>query len=238
MVENRELNQGEYEIDLLELWFLFLSKLKFIIIFLVVGALIAAGITHHFIAPTYEATSKVYVVSASNESVVNLSDLQLGSNLTQDYKELILGRPMLESCIQELGLDCDIYGLKKMISIENPSNTRIINIVVTTTDPELSEKIANKMANLSTTWLPEVMEIRHPNVAEEAVVPSRASGPSMKKNCAIGALALAALYFAICVLRHLLDDTIKTGDDFERYFNIIPLAQIPEVNARRKGHNK
>lgn len=231
-------NQEEYEIDLLELWYLFLSKLKFIILFLIVGAVAAAGYTHHFVAPTYKATSRLYVVSASNESIVNLSDLQLGSSLTQDYKELILGRPMLESCIKSLGLDFDAETLGKMISIENPSNTRIIKIIVTSNNPEMSANIANKMANLSTTWLPEVMEISKPNIAEEAVVPSRASGPNIKKNILIGAVALAGIYFAICVIRHLLDDTIKTGDDIERYFGIVPLAQVPEVDEKRKGHKK
>lgn len=226
-------NQEEYEIDLLELWYLFLSKLKFIILFLIVGAVAAAGYTHHFVAPTYKATSKLYVVSASSDSIVNLSDLQLGSTLTQDYKELILGRPMLESCIKSLGLDFDASTLGSMISIDNPTNTRIIKITVTSTNPEMSANIANKMANLSTTWLPKVMEITSPNIAEEAVVPTRASGPNLKKNIIVGAIALGGLYFAICVVRHLLDDTVKTGDDIERYFGIIPLTQVPEVDEKR-----
>lgn len=228
--------QEEYEIDLLELWYLFLSKLKFIIIFAIIGALLAGAYTYHFIAPTYKATSKLYVVSASRDSVVNLTDLQIGANLTQDYKELILGRPMLESCIRDLNLDIEANHLANMISIDNPTNTRIIKITVTSTDPELSKNIANKMARLSTTWLPEVMEITKPNIAEEAVAPTGKSGPNLTKNTVIGAVALGGLYFAICVIKHLLDDTIKTGEDMERYFGITPLTQVPEIDEKRKGH--
>ncbi len=226
-------NQEEYEIDLLELWYLFLAKLKFIIIFAIIGGMLAFGYTHHFVEPTYKATSKLYIVSASSDSVVNLTDLQIGANLTQDYKELILSRPMLESCARSLGINST--DLDKMISVDNPTNTRIIKISVTHTDPELARDIANKMASLSTTWLPEVMEIAKPNIAEEAVTPQEKSAPNLTKNTIIGAIALAGLYFAICVIKHLLDDTIKTGEDLEKYFNITPLTQVPEVDEKRKG---
>ncbi len=236
-MNNQKMNREEYEIDLVELWYLFLAKLKFIILFAVLGAIIAGSYTHFLVDPTYKATSKLYIVSASSDSVVNLTDLQIGANLTQDYKELILSRPMLESCARNLGLDIDAATLSEMISISNPTNTRIIKITATTTDPKLSRNVANKMAELAVSWLPEVMESNKPHIAEDAVLPQEPSGPNLTKNCIIGAVALAGVYFIICVIRHLLDDTIKTSEDLERYFNITPLTLIPEVEPK-KGHKK
>lgn len=235
MNETRNLNQDEYEIDLRELWYLFRAKFKFIVLFAILGALIAGLITYFLIIPKYKATSKLYVVSASNDSVVNLTDLQIGSNLTQDYKELILGRPMLESCIKDLNLNYTVGELKDMITVSNPSNTRIIEITATTIKPELSRDIANKMASLATSWLPEVMESNKPHVAENAIAPSTPSSPSMIKNCVIGAAGLGFLYFAICVIKNLLDDTVKTAGEMEKYFGFVPLAVVPEVNKKGLG---
>lgn len=226
--------EDEDEIDLLELFHYLLSKIVFIAIFFVVGAIVAMGITKFAIAPKYKATSKVYVVSASNESLVNLSDLQLGTSLTADYKELVMARPMLESCIEALDLDYTYGELGGMIEISNPSNTRILKITATSTKPEEAKDIANKMAELAVTWLPEVMESRTPHIAEDAITPLQKSSPSTTKNTLIGAVALAALYCAFECVRFLLDDTVATAEDFEKYFGMVPLSVVPEQGKEGK----
>lgn len=229
MDEKKYLAEAEDEIDLLELWYLFLRKLKFIIMWGVIGCVIAGGFTHFFIAPTYKATSKLYVVSASSDSVINLSDLQLGSSLAKDYQELVLGRPMLESVIENLKLsDMTVDQLKNMITVVNPSNTRLLNIMVESTDPVQARDIANEMAELSVKWLPAVMETNAPNIAEEAITPQKKASPSLTKNTLIGGMALAALYFGVCVVQFLMDDSIKSADDMEKYFGIVPLTTVPE----------
>ena len=226
------MNDTEDEIDLLELWYLFLDKLKFIILFAVIGCLIAGSFTYFLIAPKYQATARLYIVSASNDSLVNLTDLQIGTNLTSDYKVLVLARPVLESVIKNLGLeDTTPDDLKKMININNPSSTRILEITATTTDPKLSKDIANEMAKVSRIWLPEVMETATPNIAEDAVTPERKSSPSLKKNALIGGVALAALYFGICVVVYLMNDTVRSAEEFEKYFGIVPLASVPEDDS-------
>ena len=90
------------------------------------------------------------MVSASNDSVVNLSDLQIGTNLTADYEELLLSRPVMESVIHNLRLtDTTVEGLREQIKIVNKSGTRILEISATTEDPALSAKIANEVAELA-----------------------------------------------------------------------------------------
>lgn len=229
-------NDDEVEIDLLELVFLLRRYWKAIVAAaLIVGALVGA-FTYFFIKPKYQATAQLYIVSASSDSVVNLTDLQIATNLTSDYKELILSRPVMESTIRNLGLEnIEPAALAKMISIENPSQTRIIHIVATTEDPKLSADIANEVAKLSVSWLPEIMESNKPNLIQDAIVPTKKSSPSYKKNVAIGVLAGAVLCYGFFVVRHLLDDTIKSADDMERYFGVVPLTSIPEDPAANDG---
>ena len=217
------------EIDLLELLRLLQQHLLWIVLFLLIGAVAAGLATRYLITPLYVATSKLYIVSASNDSVVNLSDLQVGASLTHDYEELVLGRPMLESVIANLELEgMSVSQVSGMVRVSNPSNTRILNITVTSPDPMQAMEIANEMARLAIEWLPEVMKSNEPTLAEDAVLPVSPSSPSMARNVAIGAMASAALYCAFIIVQYLMNDSIRNSEDFERFFGFAPLASVPE----------
>lgn len=218
------------EIDLAELFYLLWGHAVQIIICLLLGAAIAFGVTYYFITPMYQATSSIYVVSASNDSVVNLSDLQIGSQLTADYQELMLSRPLLQDVITNLGLDIDYQTLSEQVTISNANDTRILKVSVLDSDPQRAADIANELVKQACIYLPKIMETETPNLVEDAVVPSKKHSPSYTKNTLIGAAIGMLLCCGVLVLRFLLDDTIKTPDDVEKYFGVQPLAVIPEVS--------
>ncbi|MFR5028118.1 MAG: YveK family protein [Coprococcus sp.] len=124
----------ENEIDLLDMGMALLEKLPYIILCFLIGAVLFNAFAYFLIKPTYQSTAKLYVVSASDDSIVNLQDLNIGSSLTKDYEDLILSYPVLDQVIEKLGLDMDSEGLAKMITLENPSDTRVLKITVTSTD--------------------------------------------------------------------------------------------------------
>ena len=160
----REMND-DGEIDLVELFFVLMDKLHYIIFFLLLGAIIMNAYAFFHIAPTYQSIAKMYIVSASDDSVVNLSDLNIGTSLTADYEELMLSYPVLDQVIEELELDMTYNQLAQMIKITNPSDTRILEVTVTSTDPELSRDIANAMVSVSINYLPRTMSTEEPNIA-------------------------------------------------------------------------
>ena len=121
-----------------------------------------------------------------------------------------------------------------MISISNPNDTRILNITVTSLEPELAERIANEMADLGITWLPKVMDSSAPNLAEEAIIPENKISPSLSKNTMLGGLLFAVLYVGILIVKYLLNDTIRSAEEMEQYFGITPLAVIPEEGNTSK----
>ena len=94
---NEELTNDEVEIDLVDLGYVLLDKWRYLLISLIAGAVLLGAYSFFFIAPTYESTVKLYVVSASDDSVVNLSDLNLGTSLTADYEQLMLSYPVITS---------------------------------------------------------------------------------------------------------------------------------------------
>lgn len=239
-MENQAINQPEAQIaqrqndddviDLVELFYVLWGHAWQIILCLIAGAAIAFAYTYFLVTPLYKATSSIYIVSASNNSVVNLTDLQIGAQLTADYQELMRSRPLLEDVIENLDLDMSTSALSSMISITNTSDTRILKITVTSPDPQESADIANELVNQACIYLPDIMETDEPNLVEEAVPPTSKSSPSYAKNLVLGGLVGAVLCCGVLVLRYLMNDTFVTPDDVTRYLGVQPLAVIPEAD--------
>lgn len=224
----RPAENADAEIDLVELFYLLWGHVRQILLCLAAGAVLALAGTWFFVAPTYRATAKIYIVSASNDSVVNLADLQIGSQLTADYQKLLVSRPLLQDVIANLGMEMEYKTLEGMITIKNDADTRILDIIVTDTEPERAADIANELVNQASIYLPRIMETDTPNLVESAVPPTRKTGPSYTRNTLIGALLGLVLACAVLVVRYLLNDTFITPDDVEKHYGVPPLAVIPE----------
>ena len=222
----------ENEVDLVDLFYLLWGHIWVILGCLAAGAAAALLITRFCITPLYEATSSLYVVSASNNSVVNLTDLQIGSQLTADYQELMRSRPLLEDVIRRLSLEgMTVEQLEKSIRITNTSDTRILKVTASSPDPQQAAAIANELVSLARVYLPQIMETQEPNLVEEAVVPTRKASPSYLYNLVLGGILGAALSCGVLVGRRLLNDTLVTPEDMARCFGVEPLATIPETGS-------
>lgn len=222
--------EQEAEIDLIDLAWALLDKIHYIVLCFLIGAVIMNAYSYFLVRPTYKSTAKMYVVSASKNSVVDLDALNIGTSLTADYEQSMLSYPVLEQVINKLNLDMDSDTLAKMITLENPTDTRILNINVVSTDPKSARDIANTLMEVSVDYLPKTMSTNAPNVAQKAKLADHKDGPSYTKYTMIGALAGAFLYCMYLVVKYLMDDTIHTADDMEKYFDIVPLAVIPDVS--------
>ncbi|MGN1167326.1 MAG: YveK family protein [Lachnospiraceae bacterium] len=222
-------SNDEIEIDLMELLLVLMDKMRYIIFCFLLGAVLFNAFAFFAVSPTYESTSAMYIVSASDDSVVDLTDLNIGTSLTSDYEQLIYSYPVLEQVVEKLHLDMNSEELAKMIEIENPTDTRILKITATSTDPELSKDIANTVVNVSIDYLPKTMGTEQPNIAQVAKPALKKSGPSYAKYTVIGALLGALLCCAYIIFRYLIDDTIHTAEDMEKYFGLTPLTTIPDI---------
>lgn len=240
-VQNTQARRPQADtINLVELFYMFLDHLWQIIAVVIVGAALAFVVTKFFITPQYKATAQIYVVSASNDSVVNLSDLQIGSQLTNDYQKLLLIHPLIEEVNINLNLNLTYAQLSKMVSITNPANTRLLDITVENPSPESAAAIANEIARLSTEYLPDIMECSAPHIADAALVPTQKSSPSLSRNVVLGALGFAMLYCGWLTVAFVMDDTFKSAEDIAKYLGEAPIGVIPEAelgsfNKKKSG---
>lgn len=229
-------------IDLVEIFYLLWGHLWQAILCLIVGGAIAFAYTYYRIPPTYTATAKIYMVSASENSLISLGDLNMGTSLAKDYQEMMKMRPLLEDVNRNLELNLSITELSNRINITGASDSRLLYITVTDTNPFRAADIANEMANQAVVYLPMSMECKAPNIAETALVPTRKSGPNITRNTAMGALAGFAVYCGLLILIYLMNDTLVTPDDVEKYLGVQPLTTIPEGDlgsfARKRSGKK
>lgn len=226
--------QEDDVIDLYELACIWLDHIHAIILCFLVGAVLLNAVAYFGIHPTYESTAKMYIVSASGDSVVDLTDLNIGTSLTQDYEELILSYPVLNKVVKKMHLDMTTDELAEMITISNPEDTRVLYITVTSTDPKQSMDIANATMNAAIDYLPKTMNTDSPNIAQKARMPEGKVGPSYTKFTLMGALLGALLCCGYFTFQYMMDDTLHTQEDVEKYFGVVPLTSIPESEVFAK----
>lgn len=227
----------EEELDLTRLFYALIKRVWLILIVAVVGACGAAGYTHFRIAPTYTSTSSM-VVLTKETTLTSLADLQLGSQLTKDYTVLITSRPVLETVIDNLGIEMSYKTLKQQISIQNPEDTRILYISVTTNDAKQAKAIVDELASVSALFIGDTLEITPPKIIEEGEVAAVKTGPNLTKNTILGFLGGMVLICAIIIVLELLNDSIRTEEDVEKYLGIPVLAVVPNKEEPKKKNVK
>ena len=227
------------EIDLLELIRVLWTRIWIIILVTALGLGIAAGYTMLFIKPVYRSTSIIYVLTKTT-SITSLSDIQMGTQLTQDYAVVITSRPVLEKVIENLGLDMSVTDLRNNVKVNNPSNTRFLEITVSSHDAYLAKKIVDELADVSSERMATVMETQAPNIMDYGQIPAAPSEPSLIKNSIIGAMLGFVLICGILTVMYLLNDSIKTPEDVEKYLGINTLGLIPleEGVSKRRTHGR
>ena len=229
--QNREQN-AETEIDLVELFYRLLENLKIILPAALIGAVLAVVYTFNFVTPRYTATSKLYVVNTSN-SVVDLSALQIGTQLASDYKEVFSNWHVHERVIEELNLPYTYGQLNNMVSVSNTQSQRILHIKVVSTSPDEAKLLADTYAKVAQEFIAETMEMDRPNIFEEALKPSAPSSPNKTRNIVLGFMLGGLIAAAVVVIQFIIDDRIRNEEDITKYAGIAVLGVMPVVDAKK-----
>lgn len=238
-MEKKRNDNEEMEIDLLELLMVMKKHLAAILLAGIVGLVIMFACTIILMTPLYSASSMMYVMpDNSNSNSSTLSDMQVGQQLTSDYSSMIESRSFMEDVIKKLNLTIDYQQLLEKVEVTNPTSSRILQVTVNDPNPQTAADIANEMASVAESKLKEITGMQAIKIYEEAAVPDRPSSPSLKKNCALGLLAGIVLAMAVITVLYLMDDTIKTEDDIEKYLGMTTLAVLPYNGKKQQRQAK
>ncbi|CEX29941.1 capsular polysaccharide biosynthesis protein CpsC [Streptococcus pneumoniae] len=224
--------QNMIEIDVFQLFkTLWKRKLMILLVALVTGAGAFAYSTF-IVKPEYTSTTRIYVVNRNqgdNPGLTN-QDLQAGSYLVKDYREIILSQDVLEKVATNLKLDMPAKTLASKVQVTVPADTRIVSISVKDKQPEEASRIANSLREVAAQKIISITRVSDVTTLEEARPAISPSSPNIKRNTLIGFLAGGIGTSVIVLLLELLDTRVKRPEDIEDTLQMTLLGVVPNLS--------
>ncbi len=259
---NVSMEKQEQEINLQEIFFLLLSKFKFILLLTVLfgGALFCYS--KFWLPVQYTSSISIYVKNSSADTINNTatsSDLTAAQKLATTYIVILdndvvydeVSKMLLESygsaqLKRFFNIEKDANGneyitasqIRKLVKASPLNNTEVIQITAVTRDPGLSAAICNFMAAEAKTVLIDVTKAGSVESIGKAKQPTGPSGPSVKRYTLIGAVIGFVIACAFVIIRKLLDNRIRTTEDIKQRFQIPVLGEIPDLEMSDKEGSK
>jgi len=223
--------------DLLQVWGLVRRGWWILLVSVLVGLLIAAGVSWR--QPVlYSATSTGYVVAGNSATV---GDAFAGSNLAAEkagtYLPLVGSRSVAERVAQELNLSSSD---KVAGSIKGTNDGVIFHITATASSPELAAQIAdaairatsveaNALETLTVSGESSGRTVVRIVPVELARTPTRPVSPDWTRNLLIG-LALGLMAgFGFLIGRHTLDRRVREASQAEEITQSSVLGVVPKA---------
>ena len=137
--------------------------------------------------------------------------------------------------IRSLGLPYSYEQLKKMVSVKNSSDTRMLDITVSSPSPVEAASIANEYAAVAQKYISDLMATNEPNIVSRALAPANPVSPHKAQSVIIGFILGFLLGAGVVTIRFLADDRIKTADDIRNYLALTNLAAIPQEKGAEQS---
>lgn len=223
--------QDKIEIDVVQmLKVLWKRKLIIALAAIITGAL-AFGYSSYVVKPQFTSTTRIYVVNRNQGDKPGLTnqDLQAGSYLVKDYREIILSQDVLEKVVADQGLSFDAKALSKKVQVTVPADTRIVSISVKDGNPEEASRIANALREVAAQKIISVTKVSDVTTLEEARPALSPSSPNIRRNTILGVGIGASIVILLALLVEVLDDRVKRPEDIEEVLHISLLGVIPNL---------
>ena len=224
--------QNTMEIDVFHLLkILWKRKILIALVAIVVGAL-AFAYSAFIVKPEFTSTTRIYVVNRNQGDKPGLTnqDLQAGSYLVKDYREIILSQDVLEKVTSDLKLDLSPKALASKVKVTVPVDTRIVSISVNDRVPEEASRIANSLREVAAEKIISITRVSDVTTLEEARPAIAPSSPNIRRNTIIGLLGGTVFMVIAVLIVELVDTRVKRPEDIEDVMQIALLGVVPNLD--------
>ena len=224
--------QNTMEIDVFQLLNTLWKRKLIIALVAIVTGTVAFTYSKFIIKPEYTSTTRIYVVNRNQGDKPGLTnqDLQAGSYLVKDYREIILSQDVLEKVVTDLKLNMSTKGLASKVQVTVPVDTRIVSISVKDKQPEEASRIANSLREVAAQKIINVTRVSDVTTLEEARPAISPSSPNIRRNTLVGFLGGLGVVVVVVLLIELLDVRVKRPEDIEDVMQIPLLGVIPNLD--------
>lgn len=155
-----------------------------------------------FVAPEYSATATVYVLPQPQQEQSEEA-FSLALKLVEDCRYMHKSSAVLSAVMDELGLDMDATQLSRQITVENPADTRFLEVTVRASSPELAKQIADTLCAEAEEKITETLGAHYTALYSSAKADAIPSNRTGLLDYAKVALAAALLTYTVLLLDHL-----------------------------------
>ena len=227
-------------ISVVEISKLFLFHWWRIALAAVAGAVIAYGISVHYIIPTYTSRGSLYVNNNTlqRSQNVNLTDIATSQQLALTCIELLTSDTFLTSVQETSNLPYTAGQIKGMLNLTPMNETEIIEIRVKSHKPEDSQALVNAVLEGAQEEIIRIIQAGNVKVVDAATLPTSPSSPNVVKNVAIGFLAGMLICMLLVFLIDVFDSRIKIEGDLMEVRELPLLGIIPDIDYTRVEEKK
>lgn len=219
------------EINLGELLKFFITKIKYIVIAVVLCIFVGFIYFNFALTPMYHSSTTLILVSDNNQqnSAMIQSEVNLNKNLVTTYSEIVKSRAVLSQVIKELKLKEDVSSLQKKISVSSVENTEIIKIQVSDKNNKVAQKIANTTAKVFMKQVKKIYNLTNVSTIDDASLEKKPYNIHLIKQLAISGLVGLMGSLGIVFLFFYFDTTIKSSKDIEDKLGLPVVGNVPMI---------
>ncbi len=238
------------EIRKMDLWLIFKRCWWVMLAVLLLAAVGLSAFTVATHKNEYTATAVVWALgsNAASTASTSTSDVSIGTQLINDYKQLLVSDTFLQDVVKEthpsIGankLSSEVQKLRSMIKVEHEEGTRVMYVLVTSNNREESKVMADTLVDMFSARVNSYGDAEKKQelitVFGETVSPETPSNPISFFRIAIIAVVCAILVYVVYLIIFLLDDKISTAEDVQKHLGVSTLGIIPNRQdaIRRKN---
>lgn len=214
------------------------KKAAWIVLTMVAGIGLAAGVTFFLITPKYDSTAQLIVQNQEAEgSSGNLqNDINGNVLMINTYKDMIKSDLVIDAVQKKLQDEYQyVYsnsGLKNSLEVEQAQNSQMFQITATSSEPRKAALIANITAITFQEKAEEVLAVSKVTITSEAGVSAKAVFPNNQLNLLIGSVVGMLIGVGLAFLIELVDKTIKDERFIVETLELPVLGQVSEINPK------
>ncbi|MDC7953526.1 YveK family protein [Liquorilactobacillus mali] len=228
---------NETVIDLRRLFVLLKKNYLGIILWGIVGAIVAFIVSFIFMTPQYSASIDLLVnQKADNESLqynVQQADLQAINTYKDVIQRPVILKPVVKELRQKDNYSGSVSSLAKSVTISNETNSQVLTVTVTDTNAYTAADLANSIGKVFSQKIKKMMKVDNVTIVTEATANTTPVSPNKKLNLLIGVVVGLLIGVAIVVIKDLLDTTVRDEKFLTEEIGLTSLGAISHIQGRK-----
>jgi capsular polysaccharide biosynthesis protein len=226
--------EEELTLDLRDIFHIIKKRMKMIILITLACTLVSGVVSFYVMKPVYQSSTSIIVgkPEGTSQTQTEYNDVMLYQKLIQTYQEIAKSRVVADQAYTILEKKYTSEQIMKAVTVTPQTDTQILVITAKNGDPIEAAKICSAVSEAfiaqSKIVFPTGGAIQ---VMDKALVPVEPVSPNKKMNLAIAFLIGIMGSMGLAFVLEMLDRTIKTEEDVERYIGVPVIGMIPREGA-------